>query len=141
MSTRIESASETVKNLFQLALLARERSYSPYSEQKVGAAILTTQGKIFVGCNVENSSYGATICAERVAIHNAISQIGQLKIVELMVVTHSSPAWPPCGMCLQVMAEFGEDIIIHTANIDGLLDTFYFKQLFPLAFTASHLTK
>src|SRR5690242_15716831 len=102
MSTEIGSASEIVKDLYKMALLAREKSYSPYSGHKVGAAIRTSSGKIYTGCNVENASFGATVCAERTAIQKAISESGPITVTEVMVVTQADPPWPPCGMCRQV---------------------------------------
>lgn len=130
------------KELFEAAKSARERSYSPYSGHKVGAAIRMSDGKIFSGCNVENSSYGGTICAERVAIQKAVSE-GHLKIQEVLVVTASTPPWPPCGMCRQVIAEFAAEasIALHTANLAGDHESFEFSEIFPRAFTPGHLLK
>lgn len=127
--------------LYQLASQSREKAYSPYSKVKVGAAIRTTDGKIYGGCNMENSSYGATICAERVAIGKAVSE-GSRRISDVLVVTDASPGWPPCGMCRQVMAEFSEGATrIHVSNTQGELQTFSFEELVPNAFTPSHLLK
>ncbi len=129
--------------LFRAACEARERSYSPYSGHKVGAAIRMSDGSIFTGCNVENSSYGGTICAERVAVQKAVSE-GHLAVKEVMVVTASTPPWPPCGMCRQVVAEFaspGETVRLHTSNLQGEHESFDFEELFPRAFTPGHLLK
>ncbi len=133
--------------LFEAAKQARDRSYSPYSGHKVGAAIRTHEGKIFTGCNIENSSYGGTVCAERVAIQKAVSE-GHTQILEVMVVTESNPPWPPCGICRQVIAEFapplGSDsaqVRIHTASTSGQHESFDFEELMPRAFTPSHLLK
>jgi len=131
----------SIKELFEAAKKAQKKSYSPYSQCQVGAAIRTTQGKIFSGCNVENASYGATVCAERVAIQKAVSEMGSIQLKELMVVTHASPPWPPCGMCRQVIAEFGTEITLYLANLKGEIQTASFKQLFPQAFDPSHLKK
>lgn len=129
-----------LKRLFDIARRSREISYSPYSGHKVGAAIRTSDGKLYGGCNVENSSYGATVCAERVAIQKAVSE-GRTRVVEVMVVTDSTPPWPPCGMCRQVIAEFGPDAVLHTANLRGEMESFEFRKIFPNAFTPGHLKK
>ena len=122
-----------------MALLVREKSYSPYSGHKVGAAILTSDGKIYTGCNVENSSFGATVCAERVAIQKAVSEKGVILLKSVMVVTQAASHWPPCGMCRQVLAEFGQDFWVHTANTQGRLETYSFQELFPKGFTPNYL--
>lgn len=145
-SSSVASASPQIQELYKKALAARELSYSPYSGHQVGAAIRTNQGKIYTGCNVENSSFGATVCAERVAIQKAISETGKIQIQEIMVVTQATPPWPPCGMCRQVIAEFGpelsklKDVKIHTANLEGVLNTYSWNDLIPHAFTPSHLS-
>lgn len=131
-----------MNDLFQAAKKARENSYSPYSGEKVGAAIRLKSGKIYAGCNVENSSYGATICAERTAIQTAVAAEGpKIEIVEVAVVTDHSPAWPPCGLCRQVIAEFGLNSTIHAADLTSIQSTMSFKELFPSAFTPEHLKK
>lgn len=141
MTSGINNASETIKELYKLALLARGNSYSPYSNQKVGAAIRALNGKIYTGCNIENSSFGATVCAERVAIQKAVSENGTIEVTEIMVISRANPPWPPCGLCRQVIAEFGKDAIIYTSNLEGTLETFTFEALFPVAFTPDHLRK
>ncbi|MGZ3689754.1 MAG: cytidine deaminase [Bdellovibrionota bacterium] len=143
MSTpNVSSSSTDLKELYKMALLTREKAYSPYSGHKVGAAIRTRDGKLFTGCNVENSSYGATICAERVAIQKAVSELGRFAIREVMVVTDATPAWPPCGMCRQVVAEFASpDTLIHSANLAGDLSTSRLSEIFPNSFTPAHLGK
>jgi cytidine deaminase len=97
---------------------AREKAYAPYSNFKVGAAVLTSNGKIFSGCNIENSSYGLSICAERSAIFNAVSS-GYRKFTKIAVVTDSEPPASPCGACRQVIFEFGDDIEVIMANLKG----------------------
>jgi cytidine deaminase len=93
--------------LTELAIEAMNQSYSPYSNKQVGAAIKLSNGKTYKGCNVENSSFGATVCAERVAIWKAVSEEGPgISIVEVAVATDSSPPWSPCGLCRQVINEF-----------------------------------
>lgn len=93
-----------LKKLHQAALKARKKSYSPYSKYSVGAALLLSNGKIVGGCNVENASFGATICAERTAFFSAQVTFGEIKPVAMALVTN--PSAVPCGLCLQVMAEF-----------------------------------
>ena len=100
------------------AKIVRKKAYAPYSNFKVGAAVLTIDGKIFTGCNVENSSYGLSICAERSAISNAISS-GYKKFTKIAVVTDSEPPASPCGACRQVIFEFGDDIEVIMANLKG----------------------
>ncbi len=100
------------------AKMAREKAYAPYSNFKVGAAVLTSGGKIFTGCNIENSSYGLSICAERTAIFNAVSS-GYKKFTKIAVVTDSEPPASPCGACRQVIFEFGDDIEVIMSNLKG----------------------
>jgi cytidine deaminase len=141
MSLKIESANMDVKELFKYALLARENSHSPYSGCKVGASIRIANGRIFSGCNIENSSYGATVCAERVAIQKAVSELGEIQVTDVMVVVQAPEAWPPCGMCRQVIAEFGPQARIYMSNIEGNYQTLPFNDLFPQAFTPDFLKK
>ena len=126
--------------LKSLALDARKRAYCRYSGHQVGAAILLSDGSIFQGCNVENSSYGATLCAERVAVHSAIAQKGpQIRIREIVVATDATPPWPPCGMCRQVVSEFQENAVIHAVNPQGDIQSWCFEELLPHAFTPQYL--
>ena len=130
------------KELYEQARLSREKAYSPYSGHKVGAAILTTDGKIYGGCNVENSSYGGTICAERTAIFKAISENGGIRIQEVVVVTDASPPWPPCGMCRQIVSEFSTpQTMVHAINLKGETLSWEFNKLMPEAFMPGHLKK
>ncbi len=102
-------SDEVAANLKGMARAAAKHSYSPYSNFPVGAAVLTSTGRIFVGTNVENASYGLSVCAERVAISSAVSA-GEKSITALAVYTSSKEPCPPCGACLAVMSEFaGED--------------------------------
>lgn len=128
-------------DLLKAATAARLNSYSPYSERKVGAAVRMKSGKIYSGCNVENSSYGGSICAERNAIHHAIAS-GEKEITEVLVVTDETPPWPPCGFCRQVMSEFsGESTRIHATDLSGNGKTFLFKEILPEAFRPKHMGK
>ncbi len=131
--------NEQMKELYEKAKKVREHSHSPYSKQKVGAAIKLKSGEIFQGCNVENASFGATTCAEQVAIFSAVASVGKKDVAEVMVVTDASPPWPPCGMCRQVLSEFGKDITIHAANLNGELHTVKLIDLFPAPFTPDSL--
>ena len=105
--------------LVKAALNAATNSYSPYSRFPVGAALLTAGGKVFAGCNVENASYGLTICAERVAVTNAVAA-GEKKFQAMAVVGGRGRAACPCGACLQVLSEFcGPDFPIYLAPLKG----------------------
>lgn len=127
--------------LLKQALIAQKNSYAPYSHKHIGAAVLMDDGKIYNGCNVENASYGGTVCAERTAILKAISE-GASKIIEVLVVSSEQNPWPPCGFCRQVMAEFaGPEVKIHLTNPQGQGRTLTFGELFPDAFGPLHLRK
>jgi len=94
-----------IKELFDAAVKVKEKAYAPYSDFHVGSALRTKSGKIFTGCNVENSSYGVTICAERNAIFKMVSE-GEQEISAILIVGDTEKFLPPCGACRQVMAEF-----------------------------------
>lgn len=145
MTTRphtIATASATVKELYKLALLNREHSYSPYSGCKVGAAVRTSKGKLFGGCNVENASYGVAICAERTAITKAISELGRVELTDVIVVCDSDALWPPCGACRQFICEFAiPDTKVHLSNLAGTLETVLFEEIFPMGFSPDYLDK
>lgn len=116
---------------------ASTRSHSPYSKAKVGAALETADGKIYQGCNIENASFGGTVCAERVAIWKAVSE-GHKKIKRIYVFTQDG--WPPCGMCLQVMTEFAdENLEITIGDKNGKETTKRLNELLPCAFTPEHM--
>ncbi len=93
--------------LIEKAIEAMNRAYAPYSNFKVGAALLTKSGRIFTGCNVENASFGLSICAERVAIFSAVAA-GEVQFEKLVVVADTDSPVSPCGACRQVMSEFGD---------------------------------
>ncbi|MFO7310526.1 MAG: cytidine deaminase [Bacillota bacterium] len=123
--------------LVAAARAARERAYAPYSEFQVGAALLTASGEIVTGCNVENASYGATMCAERVALGTAVAA-GHRQFRALAVVTDADPPAPPCGICRQSIAEFAaEDLPVILANVKGERRVLTLKDLFPGAFHLS----
>lgn len=124
--------------LIDEATKARERAYAPYSKFKVGAALLGKSGKIFTGCNVENASYGATICAERSAVVKAVSE-GELSFTALAVVTDSRKPGAPCGICRQFLSEFGLDLRIILANLEGEIVESNLRDYLPAAFTPESL--
>ena len=122
------------KKLYDLAKAAQKNSYSPYSKYRVSAALLADNNKTYIGVNVENASYGGTICAERSAIVSAISD-GAQKVNEIVIYTNEKKPWPPCGLCLQVMSEFmSESSKVHLANADGIQKTYALNDLLPQAF-------
>jgi len=131
--------NELRTKLIQLAVEARERAYAPYSNYWVGAALLTSSGKFFMGCNVESAAYPTSMCAERVAIFKAVSE-GEREIVALAVVT--SNGGTPCGACRQVMAEFGLDTVMLIADTQGnLKQEASVSELLPGAFGPGDLGK
>jgi cytidine deaminase len=125
------------------AIQAMKNSYSPYSKKTVGAAIRLSDGKTFTGCNIENSSFGGTVCAERVAVWNAVSALGgNIQITDVYVATEASPPWSPCGLCRQVINEFvAKDCKIILVNPAGEELAFTHQELLPQAFDRSALEK
>ncbi len=123
--------------LLAAAFAAMENSYSPYSGYRVGAAVETEDGEIIGGCNIENASYGLTICAERTALFSAYS-IGKRKIKRLCVVSDGEDYPYPCGACRQVMTELCADAKIILMNKDGLRKEFTVSELLPHSFSLSH---
>src|SRR5690606_28243318 len=125
--------------LLRRARAAARRAYSPYSGFNVGAALLTARGNIYVGCNVENASYGLTLCAERNAIRAAVAAEGAaVRLVSLVVAVAARDAFPPCGACRQVIAEFaGPDAVIAYAAASGAAVTSTIGALLPEAFRLS----
>lgn len=121
----------------EAARLASQKAYSPYSKAQVGSSVMTTDGTVFSGCNVENSSFGGTVCAERVAIFKAVSA-GHLQLKKVYV--YSKDGWPPCGMCRQVISEFATpDLEIIIGDESGKETKILFKDLMPLSFTPDKL--
>ncbi|HBT47696.1 MAG TPA: cytidine deaminase [Peptococcaceae bacterium] len=119
--------------LIAAAAGARERAYAPYSRFPVGAALLTASGRVYTGVNIENASYGLTVCAERVALWKAVSE-GEREFVALAVVGGDRAFTFPCGACLQVLAEFGPDLEIITGRPQGQILKERLKNLLPQAF-------
>jgi cytidine deaminase len=131
--------NELRTKLVQLAIEGRERAYAPYSNYKVGAALVTPSGRFFTGANVENAAYPTSICAERVAIFKAVSE-GEREFVALAVVTGNGGT--PCGACRQVMAEFGLDTVVLIADAEGKLrQEARLAELLPGAFGPGDLGK
>ena len=124
-------------NLNTMALEVLKYSHSPYSQKRIGAAVLLSNGKSYSGTNIENASYGGTVCAERVAIWKAYSEnLAENKLTEIVVSSESENPWPPCGFCRQVMAEFGTpDTKITLINPAGATKSFTLAELLPEAFT------
>jgi cytidine deaminase len=118
--------------LIEKAIEAMNKAYAPYSSFKVGAALLTKSGRIFTGCNVENASFGLSICAERVAIFSAVSA-GELQFEKLVVVANTDSPVSPCGACRQVMSEFG-DFEVLLVNTRGEVVRTRVSELLPRAF-------
>ena len=124
--------------LISAALAVRENARAPFSKFKVGAAIEDVEGRIFRGCNVENATYGLTVCAERVAIHNAISE-GARVFRRVAIAADTETLTPPCGACRQILWEFCGDIEIVLVNLRGATETYRLKELFPKPFDVSYL--
>jgi cytidine deaminase len=124
--------------LISAALAVRAHAHAPFSRFKVGAAIEDAEGRIHTGCNVENATYGLTICAERVALFKAISE-GSRKFRAVAVAVDTDRLTPPCGACRQVLWEFCGDIEIALVNPRGAAETCRLKDLFPRPFDASFL--
>ena len=122
--------------LLEAALEARIHAHAPFSKFHVGAAVQDTAGRIYTGCNVENASYGLTICAERVAIFKAISE-GARKFTRVAVAADTDMLTPPCGACRQILWEFCGDVEIALVNPRGKTETLRLKDLFPRPFDAS----
>ena len=121
------------KQLIQKAKLVRKNAYAPYSNFKVGCALLSSSGKIYTGVNVENGSYGLTTCAERMAVFKAVSE-GERKFQKIAIVTDTREPKYLCGACLQVLSEFCEDLKIICATMSGKTKTYTLKELLPKAF-------
>ena len=123
--------------LVEAAQVARERAHAPFSRFKVGAALETAAGDIITGCNVENATYGLTMCAERVAIFKAVSE-GHRAFTRVVVADTESPT-PPCGACRQLLWEFCGDVDVVLANLDGVTGRCRLASLLPLPFDAQLL--
>ncbi len=128
------------QELIDAAVAVREKAYAPYSKYQVGAALLGKSGRIYSGCNVENASYGATICAERVAAVKAVSE-GETEFLALAVVADGKEPGSPCGICRQFLAEFGINMKLILLNLEGKKIESTLEQYLPAAFGAKYLGK
>ncbi len=124
--------------LLSAALAARLHAFAPFSRFQVGAALEDVDGGIHTGCNVENATYGLTVCAERVAVFKAISE-GVRKFRRIAVAADTNDLTPPCGACRQILWEFCGDIEILLVNPRGKTETYRLKELFPKPFDARYL--
>ncbi len=121
--------------LFEAARAVRENAHAPFSHFRVGAALETTDGKIITGCNVENATYGLTVCAERVAVFKAISE-GHRAFKRVAVVADTQDPTPPCGACRQILWEFGGDLEVILGDLSGEKARHQLKDLLPHPFDA-----
>ena len=134
-----QTLAHSLDELIDLARNARERAHAPYSNFKVGAVVECSDGKIFTGCNVENSSYGLSLCAERVAIFKAISE-GAHNFARIAVIADAYAPVRPCGACRQVIADlFPHDAVVIMANLQGAAETMTIADLLPAPFNRSYL--
>lgn len=127
------------RELIKRALEAKEKAYAPYSKYHVGAAVFTESEKIFTGCNIENASYSSTVCAERTAIFKAVSE-GEREIRAIAIVGDSEYTYP-CGICRQVIREFGKDILIIIAKSENEYKEYSLEKLLPYSFGPENLEK
>jgi len=125
--------SETKASLREAAMRALDNAHAPYSNFKVGAALLTRDGKLITGCNVENSAYGLAICAETLAVASAVSQ-GLTEFDEIAIASDDSEPTPPCGACRQVLNEFAPNIRVSSYTRDGKEASWTLQELLPHAF-------
>ena len=126
------------KGLIQAARKAKTHSHSPYSKFRVGAAVMTKSGKIYTGCNIENSSYSLTVCAERTALFKAVSE-GEKKFLAMVISTDVNDFISPCGACRQVISDLAGDIIVILTNGVGKTKIMKMKDLLPHPFTPKNL--
>ena len=120
------------------ALAARENAFAPFSKFKVGAAVEDIDGRVHTGCNIENASYGLTLCAERVAVFKAVSE-GARKFRRVAVAADTDDLTPPCGACRQILWEFCGDVELVLVNPRGKSETYRMKDLLPKPFDVSYL--
>ena len=128
------------KSLAHLAIESKKNAFAPYSKFHVGAALLTSGGKIYTGCNVESSSYGLTMCAERTAVFKAYSE-GERSFTAIAIAADTSDFCPPCGACRQVLSDLCGDIDVILVNSSGETALHKLSSLLPLAFGIKDLKK
>lgn len=126
------------KDLIKIAKSAMNNAYVPYSKFRVGAAIETIDGKVYTGCNIENASFGGTNCAERTALFKAISE-GNRKFTKIAIISDSSDYTYPCGICRQVLSEWGLNIDIIVANCNEEYKIHKLSEILPYAFTNENM--
>jgi len=124
--------------LAEAAIEARKNAHAPFSRFQVGAALRTADGRVFTGCNIENATYGLTVCAERVAVWKAISE-GARQFQCIAIAADTDVLTPPCGACRQILWEFCGDIELILVNLNGKTETLRMKDLFPRPFDASFI--
>jgi len=129
---------DDIAPLVEAASVARERAYAPYSRFRVGAALLTDDGRVFSGCNVENASYPAGICAERGAVASAVAG-GARRFSTIVVSTEADQPTPPCGVCRQVLVEFAPRLVVVSVTTGGLSARWTMDELLPAPFTPASL--
>ncbi len=134
----LEVLPVTQDELIASAKAAREQAYAPYSNFKVGAALLGKSGRVYTGCNVENAAYGPSMCAERTAIFKAVSE-GEREFEAIAVVSENGVS--PCGTCRQVMMEFAPDMTVFISNTRGNTRITTVRDLLPDGFTPNHLPR
>ena len=132
--------SMTPKALMAEAVKARKRAYAPYSRFAVGAALLTKDGHVYLGCNVENASYGLTICAERNAVWKAVSE-GVTEFAAIAVTARDGRGAPPCGSCRQVLHVFAPNALVYWRDARGRILKRKLTELLPNAFNLADLRK
>ena len=130
--------TDPAAELLTAARRARDFAVAPYSNFQVGAALRTADGEVITGCNVENATYGLTVCAERVALFKALSE-GRRNFTHVAVVTAAVTPTPPCGACRQLLWEFGGDLEVILGNLDHETGRYRLSELLPLAFDARNL--
>ena len=126
------------KELIAQASAVRQRAYAPYSQYKVGAALLGKSGKVYLGCNVENASYSLTCCAERTAVFKAVSE-GETEFTAIAIVTENGGS--PCGPCRQVLSEFAPNLTVYISSSNRAIRRTTIRKLLPDAFGPDHLSK
>jgi cytidine deaminase len=138
VAPRAAEPGPALSDLARVARLARRRAIAPFSGFKVGAALRTRAGEIVTGCNVENASYGLTLCAERVAVFKAVSE-GLAHFDAIAVVADSRRLTPPCGACRQILWEFCGDVWVHIEDLRGHARTVRVSELLPMPFDRRNL--
>lgn len=131
-------SNESVDDLLRVAHAAAQLAYSPYSRVKVGAALLGEDGQVYSGCNVENASYGLTLCAERSAVVRAVAS-GERRFRAIAIATDRPQALAPCGACRQVLSEFAPRLWIHLQGAESGVETVNLAELLPRAFSPKDL--